>query len=53
MRDMENAVVGNGDPVRITAQIIQCLLRSAKGLFGIHHPGGVFHGYKIVEEGSL
>src|SRR6266700_4089438 len=36
--ECEQPVIGNGDPVRISAEIAQDRLRSAEGRFGIDHP---------------
>jgi len=36
--ECEESMIGNGDPVRISAEITQDLLRATEGRFGIDHP---------------
>jgi len=38
IRDLEETMIGDGDAVRIAAQIAQNLLRPGKGLLAIDHP---------------
>jgi len=42
--ETEQAVIGDGDAMGITAQIAQHLCRPSHGLLGINHPGLAMHG---------
>jgi hypothetical protein len=36
--DVQQAVVGDGDAVRIAAHVVEDLLRSSEGALGVDHP---------------
>jgi len=38
--DGEQAVVGNGDAMRVASQVVEDLLRSGEGRLGVNHPFG-------------
>ncbi len=44
------AVVGEGDPMRVPAQVLQHLVGAPKGRLGVHHPvGGPERGEELAE----
>ena len=45
--DVEQAVVGNGHTVGIAAHVVDNLLRSGKGRFGVDDPFGLLEGSDI------
>ena len=47
----DQSMIGNGDPMRIAAQIIQDLLRATEGPFGIDDPFGVAQGGEVLSKG--
>ena len=36
--DLENTMIGGGDPMGIVSQVLQDLSRTCKGLLGVYHP---------------
>ena len=49
--DIDKAVVGDGDAVRVAADVIEDLFGSAEGRLGIDHPLGLSKGRQIAPEG--
>src|SRR5580704_6694772 len=49
--DFDQAVVGDGHAMRISAHVVQYLLRSGKRAFGVDHPLGFFQCGDLRGEG--
>src|SRR5258707_11941263 len=48
--DVEQAIVGDGDPVRIASDVLQDLLWSGEGWLGVHHPFGPPERSQVAQE---
>ena len=51
--DIPNAVIGEGDAMCVTPQIIENLAGSSKRRFGIDYPFALLQRFEIVEKGGL
>jgi len=48
--EREQALIGDGDAMRVAAEIFEHLLWTAERWFGIHHPIALLHGVQIIVE---
>ena len=48
--DIDDPVIGNGDPVRVAANVVHHLLWSGKGWLGVHDPFHVSHRIQVTVE---
>ena len=50
--DIEQAIVGDGDTVRVPRDIVEDLVRPSEGFFGVDHPVLFANGSDVTQEGS-
>src|SRR5205814_10594092 len=50
--DVQKTIVGDGDGMSVASDVVEDLLGSGKGWFGIDHPFCIAKGVEISDEGS-
>ena len=50
--EVDQAMVGDGHPMRVAAEILEDVLGAAKRALGVHHPLGMPYRGQVAGEGS-